>query len=395
MSDQVLQNSHIVVGDGLADGGRAIERFLVADGFEHVNVLATGAEVVALCTNMWVDLLILDLAMPDMDGFEIIQALAGVMSKERLRVLITTAQSEKHQRYRAISMGVRDFINDPADAVEVCQRVRATLTTSALENELATKNAMLAQSIATRSEELGRARREVLVHLAIASEFRDDSTHEHTLRVARTAVAIAGAYGLDPATVRMMAAAAPLHDIGKIGIPDAILLKPGRHTERERAIMRTHVQIGAAILSHSEVPELRMAEAIALGHHEHWDGSGYPSGIAGDAIPIAARIVAIADVFDALVFDRPYKSAWSVEVAVVEIDAQRALQFDPELVEVFMRLHHEQLRSPIDSEGTAGRLRRLIDAETAMAAGEPDQAGTREQPAPEPLASTGRTSRGL
>jgi response regulator RpfG family c-di-GMP phosphodiesterase len=104
----------------------------------------------------------------------------------------------------------------------------------------------------------------------------------------------------------MIAAAAPLHDIGKIGIPDAILLKPGRHTERERAIMRTHVEIGAAILSHSEVPELRMAEAIALGHHEHWDGRGYPSGIAGTAIPVAARIVAIADVFDALVFDRPW-----------------------------------------------------------------------------------------
>jgi putative two-component system response regulator len=323
--------------------------------------------------------------MPDMDGFEIIEALAAVMNKERLRVLITTAQSEKHQRYRAISMGVRDFINDPADAVEVCQRVRATLTTSALEGELAAKNAMLARSIVTRSEELTRARREVLVHLAIASEFRDDSTHEHTLRVARTAVAIGSAYGLDPATVRMIAAAAPLHDIGKIGIPDAILLKPGRHTERERAIMRTHVEIGAAILSHSEVPELRMAEAIALGHHEHWDGSGYPSGIAGAAIPIAARIIAIADVFDALVFDRPYKSAWSVEAAVVEIDAQRELQFDPELVEVFMRLNHEQLRSPIDSEGAADRVRRVIEAEAGMEASEPARAGTHEQAASTPF----------
>jgi putative two-component system response regulator len=389
MNDQVLKNSHIVVADGLADGGRAIERFLVASGFEHVTVLATGAEVVALCANMWVDLLILDLAMPDMDGFEIIQALGGVLSGGRLRVLITTAQSEKHQRHRAISVGVRDFIDDPGDAAEVCRRVHATLTTSALEGGLAAKNAMLARSVAARSEELTCARREVLVHLAVAAEFRDDRTHEHTLRVARTTVAIACAYGLDPATVQMIAAAAPLHDIGKIGIPDAILLKPGRHTDSERAIMRTHVQIGAAILSHSEVPELRMAEAIALGHHEHWDGSGYPSGVAGAAIPVAARIVAIADVFDALVFDRPYKSAWSVEAAVVEIDAQRELQFDPELVESFMRLNHEQLRSPIDSEGAAERLRRVIGAEATMAPEDHVTAGAHEWAAPVPVRSLG------
>jgi putative two-component system response regulator len=373
MSDQVLKNTHIVVADGLADGGRAIERFLVADGYEHVNVLATGAEVVALCANMWVDLLILDLAMPDMDGFEIIEALTGVMSQGRLRVLINTAQGEKHQRYRALSLGVRDFINDPGDAVEVCQLVRATLTTSALEGELIAKNVILAGSIASRAEALTRARLEILVHLAVAAEFRDDSTHEHTLRVARTAVAIAGAWGLEPAAVRMIAAAAPLHDIGKIGIPDTILLKRGRHTEREQRIMRTHVRIGAAILSHSEVPELQLAESIALGHHEHWDGNGYPSGIAGAAIPTAARIVAIADAFDALVFERPYKAAWSVEAAVVEIDAQRSRQFDPELVEVFLRLNHEDLRSPIDSQGAAKRLRGVIEAETAM---QPDALAT-------------------
>jgi response regulator RpfG family c-di-GMP phosphodiesterase len=191
--------------------------------------------------------------------------------------------------------------------------------------------------------------------------------------------------------LRMIAAAAPLHDIGKIGIPDSILLKPARHTERERRIMRTHVRIGAAILSHSELPELRMAEAIALGHHEHWDGSGYPSGIAGEEIPIAARIVAIADVFDALVFDRPYKSAWSVEAAVVEIDAQRALAFDPELVEVFVRLNHEQLRSPIDSEGAADRIRRVIEAETAMAPDELAITGAHEPAAPAPFGGTVRS----
>jgi putative two-component system response regulator len=191
--------------------------------------------------------------------------------------------------------------------------------------------------------ELARARRRVLRHLAIAAEFGDEVTREHTDRVSRSAAIIASACGLAPRRVRMIAAAAMLHDIGKIAIPEQILLKPGRLNPRETELMRRHAQIGAAILARSDVPELALGESIALSHHERWDGSGYPFGLEGAAIPLAARIAAIADVFDALVHERPYKRAWSVADAVGEIARQRGRQFDPGLIDIFLSLDHNEL----------------------------------------------------
>jgi putative nucleotidyltransferase with HDIG domain len=188
-----------------------------------------------------------------------------------------------------------------------------------------------------------QGRQRVLRHLAIAAEFRDEATLEHTNRVSRSAAIIAEAYGLAPRRVRMIAAAATLHDIGKLAIPERILRKPGRLDALETELMRRHAQIGAAILARSHVPELRLGESIALSHHERWDGSGYPFGLQGEAIPLAARIAAIADVFDALVHERPYKRAWSVGEAVAEIALQGGRQFDPRLVDIFLRLDHEAL----------------------------------------------------
>jgi putative two-component system response regulator len=208
--------------------------------------------------------------------------------------------------------------------------------------------------------ELVLARTDVLGHIAIAAEFSDDVTHEHTGRVAAIAAVIARGHGLGEAGVAMIASAAMLHDIGKIAIPERILLKPGSLTAAERVVMRRHAQIGAAILGGSAVPELRLGEAIALSHHERWDGSGYPQGLAGDEIPIAARIAAIADVFDALVHERPYKPAWSLSDAVAEIASQRGRQFDPALVDVFLALDHRRL---LDSpDGAAANARRAAIA---------------------------------
>jgi putative nucleotidyltransferase with HDIG domain len=210
--------------------------------------------------------------------------------------------------------------------------------------------------------EEGRAasRQRLLRHLAVLAEFRDDDTREHTDRVSRSAAIIAEAYGLTAPRVRMIAAAAMLHDIGKIAIPDRILLKPGRLSAGETELMRRHAQIGAALLASSGVPELRVGEAIALSHHERWDGSGYPFGLAGEAIPLAARIAAIADVFDALVHERPYKRAWSIEDALAEIVRQRGRQFDPELVDIFIRLDHERLVGAV--RGGAAKRRAAIAA---------------------------------
>jgi putative two-component system response regulator len=234
-----------------------------------------------------------------------------------------------------------------------------------LEAELIATNADLAENVASRSDELGRARQEVLRHLAIAAEFRDDDTGEHPDRVSRGAATLARGFGLQQDAVRLIASAAPLHDIGKIGIPDRILLKHGKLTVRERQIMQTHTQIGAAILSDSEVAELKMAEAIALYHHEHWDGGGYPHGVSGVSIPLAARVVAVADVFDALVFPRPYKEAWPIADALCEIEAQAGKQFDPGLVEVFLGLDHEELRSSTHTDVGAVQRRAVFDAAAA------------------------------
>ena len=179
--------------------------------------------------------------------------------------------------------------------------------------------------------------------MALVGEYRDDDTNRHTVRVANIAALLARELGLDSALISLIHSAAPLHDVGKIGIPDRILLKPGALTPEELAVMRTHTTIGGAILDNSDFPVLQMAQEIALTHHERWDGAGYPLQLRGDAIPIAGRILAVADAFDAMAHTRPYKSAFPVAHAVAEIVRSSGGQFDPAVVEAFMRLDHANL----------------------------------------------------
>jgi putative two-component system response regulator len=192
-------------------------------------------------------------------------------------------------------------------------------------------------------EELHEARLEDLKRLALVSEYRDDDTNRHTERVARTAELLARALGLDEETVEMIHRAAPLHDVGKIGIPDNILLKRGKLTPEEFEVIKTHPVIGGRILCESRFPILRMATEIAFTHHEHWDGNGYPAGLRGEAIPITGRIVAIADAFDAMTHARPYKAALTIDHAIAEIERCSGTQFDPLIVEAFLQLDHHQL----------------------------------------------------
>jgi putative two-component system response regulator len=192
-------------------------------------------------------------------------------------------------------------------------------------------------------EELQAARIEDLERLALMAEYRDDDTHRHTARVARTVALLACDLGLDEQLAATLARAAPLHDVGKIGIPDRVLLKPGRLTAEEFEVMKTHTIIGGRILSHSRFPVVRAAMEIAFTHHERWDGTGYPAGLSGEQIPIAGRIVAVADAFDAMTHARPYKPAFSLAHAIAEIAAGRASQFDPRIVDAFMALDHRGL----------------------------------------------------
>jgi putative two-component system response regulator len=281
--------------------------------------------------------------MPDPDGFEVLAQLRPWFEGRWFPVLVVTADVTTEAKQRALSGGARDFLTKPFDMVEVLLRIQNLLEVRFLQVESRKHNLQLQQLVYDRTRDLDEARVEALSRLALAAEYRDDTTGEHTQRVGRTSALIARVLGLPDVQVGLIRHAAPLHDVGKIGLRDSVLLKKGRLTEEERDEMQTHVSIGRSILSGSRSPLLKMAEEIAWTHHERWDGKGYLSGLTGDQIPLSGRIVAVADVFDALTHDRPYKDAWPVEDAVAQIMQESGTHFDPMVVDAFRSLDKSEL----------------------------------------------------
>jgi putative two-component system response regulator len=245
-------------------------------------------------------------------------------------ILVLTADITTAAKHRALKEGARDFLTKPLDEIEVLLRIK-----NLLENRF--HHILLEKRVQERTQDLEKSQMEVLQRLALAAEYRDDDTRLHTRRVGQIARHIALALGWSAEQADLIFRASPLHDVGKIGIADAILLKPGKLTEEESTVMKQHTLIGGKILSESDSSWLQLAEEIALTHHERWDGTGYPAGLAGEDIPLVGRIVAVADVFDALTHERPYKHAWSTEEALAEIKKQSGRQFDPHVVEAFLR----------------------------------------------------------
>jgi putative two-component system response regulator len=232
------------------------------------------------------------------------------------------------------------------------------------EQQLANHAQILETEVAERTRELEDAHAKALNRLALAAEYRDDDTFQHTRRVGETAAEIATRLELGWEQVMLLREAAPLHDVGKIAIPDSILLKPGKLSAEEWEVMKTHAALGASLLAGNGSPVLQMAAVIAESHHERWDGAGYPKGLAGDAIPLVGRIVAVADVFDALTHDRPYKSAWPVEQAVAEIKHGAGSQFDPSVVAAFLAIQNDIADSRRDRQATQQprRIRRAVSS---------------------------------
>jgi putative two-component system response regulator len=345
------KDDRILVVDDDPASTALLSRMLEAWGYADVFVTNESSAAVALCRRTQPDLVLLDLHMPEPGGMEVLRRLPGETRGVPLPVLMLTADESPEARRDALGAGARDYVVKPFDPDEVRLRVRNLLQTRGLAASLRRHRDELEHRVARRTEELDRARLETLARPAVAAEFRDDETGEHTRRVARTATLLARALRVPEDDVERLALAAPLHDVGKIAVPDAVLLKPGRLTRAEYQVVQRHVLVGEEILGGSTSPVLQTAAEIALHHHERWDGRGYPAGLAGNEVPLPARLVAVADVFDALTHRRPYKDAWPVPDAVREVLDQAAGHFDPDVVAAFEGLDHEALMAPVTIAG--------------------------------------------
>jgi putative two-component system response regulator len=297
-------------------------------------------EVLSIFTSLRPDLLLLDLMMPHISGFEVMERLRPLISTaDYLPILVLTADATPEVKRQALAAGAMDFLTKPFDTAEVLLRINNLLKTRMLHLQLCEQNHILDDKVRERTLRLEEAQLEILERLAAAAEYRDDATGKHTKRVGQISGMIAYALQHPAAEVELIRQAAPLHDVGKIGIPDSILLKPGKLTCDEFDMMKTHTTIGAGMLANGRSALIQMAECIALSHHERWDGTGYPGRIKGEEIPLVGRIVTLADVFDALTHERPYKAAWPVQEALAEIERQSGQQFDPRVAAAFLANH--------------------------------------------------------
>jgi putative two-component system response regulator len=356
MEDRLLFPSRILVVDDQDANALLLQAVLSRAGYTGVELLSDPLTVAQRCSEQPPDLLLLDWHMPGRSGPEILEDIAFLTEEPNwMPVLVLTADIAPDTKRRALSLGARDFLTKPIDVPEVLLRVRNLLQTRYLRLELQRNNDLLHERVSQRTLELEDAKLEMLDRLALAAEYRDDATGQHADRIGHTTELLALELGLEKAGATLIGQAARLHDIGKIGISDALLLKPGKYTEDEMREMELHAEIGSRILSGSTHELLRMAEQIALTHHERWDGRGYPSGLAGAAIPLSGRIVTVADVFDALTHRRPYKEAWPVEAAVGEILGAAGTKFDPQVIDAFARLDHPALVQPPAARPTAVR----------------------------------------
>ena len=282
------------------------------------------------------DIVLVDYEMPKLDGISFIRELRSFPAYVDVPIVMVTSIQTEEVRIKALEAGATDFLPKRPEATELSVRLKNLIKLGISVRTLNNQAANLAHEVAAATAKLQEREEELVMRLALAVEYRDNDTGEHTLRVAKYSRLIAEQLGLSPRLCRDIYLAAPLHDVGKVAIPDGILLKPGRLTDDEMATIRTHTTVGERILADSPCELIKLASTIAMSHHERWDGSGYPRGLRQLQIPIAGRIVAVADVFDALTSKRPYKEAMSAETARAYLEAKTGVEFDPACVDAFL-----------------------------------------------------------
>ena len=337
LEEGLLRGAEVLVVDDEPANVALIESILERNGFSKVRSITDPRQFREVFTEQQPDIVLLDLHMPHVDGIALLSMIGELRPEgEFLPALVLSADATPRARHDALGAGATDFLTKPLDTTEVGLRVLNYLEARRLHLRLAEHTRELDRLVATRTVALERAQAETLERLYLVSEFRDDETHEHTNRVGLSAGKLALAAGLPLDRVELIERAAPLHDLGKVGIPDHVLLKPGKLTPEEFEIVREHPGIGARLIGDTDSAVLRIAKVIAESHHERWNGGGYPNGLRGEAIPIEGRIVTVCDVFDALTHERPYKPAWTLDQATEELMIQRGKFFDSDLVEVFV-----------------------------------------------------------
>ena len=364
-ADISVQDATVLLVDDEPVNLKLLSEILHVNGYHNIRSTTDPREVGILCDVHDVDLIILDINMPYLNGFEVMEQLREDEKKAEIPIIILTALIDSEICNRALRDGARDFLTKPFNHIEALSRIRNALETHLLYKQVRSNNERLEEKVRERTDEIYKTRIKVIRRLCRAAEFRDNETGMHIMRMSHYSTLLAQSIGMNKKKCEVILNASPLHDIGKIGIPDRILLKPGKLSSDEWEIMKTHTHIGEKVLEGDSCEFLDMARTIALTHHEKWDGSGYPNGLAGENIPLMGRIVAVADVFDALTSERPYKKAWHVDDAFALLEKEKGKHFEPALVDCFLGVIPELLEikctAPRLSSTILGLLLSFID----------------------------------
>lgn len=350
----MAERQTVLIVDDEPRNRAALADVLSAQGYT-ISQASDGVEALVAIRAMEPDAILLDISMPRMDGLGVLRALRKDDTLRHIPVVVITGHDDSRKRLEALELGADDFLMKPPHLPELLARVRTLLRVKAYNDHMRDHQKELEAEVNQRTSEIQRTVEELLdahrklraasldtiYRLTRAAEYRDDDTGNHVRRISNYTAAISRRMGLDAEVVDSILYASPMHDVGKIGIPDRILLKAGKLADDEFALMKQHTTIGAGILESSTNDILLLARSIALTHHEKWDGSGYPVGLQGEDIPLSGRIVAVADVFDALTSRRPYKEPWPLDKSIDIIRQGRSKHFDPSAVDAFLDIRDE------------------------------------------------------